>query len=339
MASMEDVEMTARALRFVAQVVLNDDFEKLAERVLAVERAGFAAVLVPDHFYTGESQLSSREGIGESWTTVAALGARTSRIRVGGAVMCNLFRHPCLTAQTAATVDRITNGRLELGLGAGWLVEEFRRTGLPFPRTGVRIQMLEEALRIVLPALEGEPVHLDGEFYQVRDFSLQPTAVQKPRPPLHVGGGGDRILRLAARYADIVSLIPPASRGRIEPEAVKAFDAARFEERVGWLRQEAERAGRDPAAIEVMAFSAVSHITENAEQSAQVIRTTASMFQLDEATTRAHPMVLVGTPAEITATLEERRERWGIGSYMLRSPSPEICEIFGKEILPRFTGR
>jgi len=145
--------MAERGFRLVAQVVLDRGFEDVLERTLAAERAGFAAVLVPDHFYTGEARISG-EGIGESWTSVAALAARTERIRVGGAVMCNLFRHPCLTAQIAATVDQISSGRLELGLGAGWMEEEFRRTGLPFPRPGVRIRMLAEALRIVLPALE-----------------------------------------------------------------------------------------------------------------------------------------------------------------------------------------
>ncbi len=329
--------MTAPGFRFVAQLVLDQDFEDLRERAQAAERAGFGAVLVPDHFYTGEQRISGK-GIGESWTTVAALAAHTPRIRVGGAVMCNLFRHPCLTAQTAATVDHISNGRLELGLGAGWMQEEFRRTGLPFPRPSVRIRMLEEALAIVLPALEGQEVTLEGEFYQVRDFALLPSSVQQPRPPLHIGGGGDRILRLAGRHADIVSLIPPAPSGRIEPDAVRSFDAARFEERVAFLRQAAEEAGRSPDEIEVMLFVPLCRVTESASEAEQVIRGAAAMVQVDEATLRAHPMTLVGTPEEILAAIAERRERWGVRSCMISAPTRELCEIFGKEIIPRLGG-
>ncbi len=329
--------MAADRFRFVAQLVLDQDFEDLLERVLAAERAGFAAVLVPDHFYTGERRISG-EGIGESWTTVAALAASTQRIRVGGAVMCNLFRHPCLTAQIAATVDRISSGRLELGLGAGWMEEEFRRTGLPFPRPGVRIRMLAEALDIVLPALEGREVTLEGEFYQVRDFALRPVPVQQPRPPLHIGGGGDRILRLAGRHADIVSLIPPAPNGRVEPEAVKTFDAVRFEERVSFLRRAAEEAGRAPDAIEVMLFAPLCRVTESAAEAAQVIRGAAAMFQLDEPTVRAHPMVLVGTPEQLVEALEERRDRWGVRSCMISAPTRELSETFGKEVIPRLCG-
>ncbi|MCZ6463785.1 MAG: LLM class flavin-dependent oxidoreductase, partial [Proteobacteria bacterium] len=193
-------------MRILNQDVMRSDFGAILDRTRAAERAGFDAVLVPDHF------LGNEDGIAESWATLAALAAATERIRLGGAVMCNLFRHPCLTAQIAATVDRISGGRLELGLGAGWMDEEFRRTGIPFPRPGERIEMLGEALEIVLPALEGREVSFAGAHYRVEEFSLRPGPVQKPRPPLHIGGGGDRLLRLAARHADVVSLVPPTRR-------------------------------------------------------------------------------------------------------------------------------
>ena len=249
--------------------------------------------------------------------------------------MCNLFRHPCLTAQIAATVDQISGGRLELGLGAGWLEEEFRRTGIPFPSPGKRIVMLGEALEIILPALEGQTVTFEGEYYSVRDFVLSPGSVQTPRPPLHIGGGGDKLLRLAARYADIVSLIPPTPHGRIRREEVIAFDADRLAERVRFLRHNAEALGRDPASIEVMGFSGVVHLTETETESAQVLQGMAKMFDTDPATVRAHPMTLVGTPPQIASILEERRERFGLDSVMLAGLSSEALELFGKEILPR----
>ncbi len=321
-------------MRFIAQLVLSTDFEDILERTLAAERAGFSAVVVPDHFNVPEDR-PKPGGIAESWTTLAALAARTDAIRIGGAVMCNLFRHPCLTAQIAATVDQISGGRLELGLGAGWMEEEFRRTGMAFPSAGVRIHMLEESLEIILPALEGKTVDFEGEHYQVRDFVLSPGCIQKPRPPLHVGGGGDKVLRVAARYADIVSLVPPAPHGRVSRSAVVAFDGERLTERIRYLRRNAEEFGRDPAAIEVIDFTGVVNVTETDAETVQALDGMAQVFNTEAAAIREHPLTLIGTPAQIVATLQERRERWGIDAVMVSTLPTETLELFGKEIIPK----
>ena len=304
------------------------EFEPLLERAQALEAAGFDGLLVPDHFLAGDL------GISESWATLAALAARTERLRLGGAVMCNGFRHPCLTAQIAATVDRISGGRLELGLGAGWMTEEFRQTGLPFPSAGVRIEMLAEALAVVLPALSGETVDFEGEHYQVRGFALDPTPVQTPRPPLHIGGGGDRLLRLAARHADVVSLVPPTRDGALSREDVVAFTAERMTERIGFLRSEAEKLGRDPASIEVLDFVSVVHIAENETRAAEATESMAELFGGTAEQVRSHPSTLVGTPEGIAALVAERRERWGIDSLMLVVRDLDAVEKVGRELLP-----
>jgi probable F420-dependent oxidoreductase len=321
-------------VRFLLQTALREQFDEVLQTTLAAERAGFSAVLVPDHFFsrlrgTGADVV----GLGESWATLAALAARTERIRLGGAVMCNPFRHPCLTAQIAATVDHISGGRLELGLGAGWMAEEFRRTGIPFPRAGERIDMLAEALEIVLPALEGREVSFRGAHYAVEQFSVSPKPVQTPRPPLHVGGGGDRLLRLAGRTADIVSVVPPAKYGDIQRDEVIAFTPERVVERIGFLRAAAEEAGRDPASIEVVSFGNVVNVTESAAQAAQIFQGMAKMFDTEPSVIRDHPAVIVGTPEEIRATLEERRARWGIDAVMVPFSTPAEVETFGKEIV------
>lgn len=320
-------------LSFAAQLVMRDGFDEVLDAALACERAGFARVYVPDHFHTASR--GGGGGIAEAWTTQAALAARTERIRVGAAVHCNLFRHPCLTAQTVATVDRIAHGRLDFGLGAGWMQAEFTMTGLPFPRPGPRIRMLDEALRIILPALEGRSVTLDGEFYHVRDFALSPGPVQRPRPPLHIGGGGDKVLRLAARYAEIVSLVPPAPHGDIDPAAVRAFDGAKFEERVRHIRNAAELEGRDPADVEILQFAFLCRLTQSESETDQVARGLAGMFGVEPSRLRDHPMALIGTPDQMLASLEERRDRWGIGGVMLAAPDGALAEALGKEVIPR----
>jgi probable F420-dependent oxidoreductase len=321
-------------LRFAVQLALESDFEELADTTLAAERAGFTNVMVPDHFWIGEGSLNRADrGLGEAWTALAALGARTQRIRLGGAVMCNLFRHPCLTAQIAASVDVITRGRVDLGLGAGWMAEEFRRTGIPFPKPSVRIRMLDEALRIILPALRGETVRLDGEFYQVRDFALRPLPVQA-RVPVHIGGGGDKMLELAARYADMITLTPPARGGRVHPDEVKKLTPARLAERIALVRRAAEAAGRDPASVEIGGFL-LTRVTGSPAETATVARALGGAFGVDEKAVRESPLALIGTPAEIAAELARRRDAFGLRWVLLTGgPSRETLETFGKEIIP-----
>lgn len=326
--------MSDRKLRFAAQMVMRESFDEVLERTLAAEAAGFSLVLVADHFYTGAGALTSGS-VAEAWTTLTALAARTRRLRLGGCVMCNLFRHPCLTANITATLDRISNGRVELGLGAGWLAEEFRRTGLPYPKASERIRMLEEALQIILPALEGQPVTFSGDFYQVCDFELNPTPVQTPRPPLHIGGGGDQLLSVAARHAEIVSVIPPNRSGRLDDESLVSFDTARFEDRIGFLRRAAEEAGRDPEEIEILEYCAFTRVTEGPAETEKILGRLAKAVRGEPAALRKAPLVLVGTPEEIACELEERSERFGIGGVVVTDPSRQTLEVLGKEVVPR----
>jgi probable F420-dependent oxidoreductase len=327
--------MSERPRRVIAQLALEHDFPSLLAKVRACEAGGFDAVHVPDHFYVPDPRRQGG-GLGESWTTLAALAASTTTIRLGGAVMCNLFRHPCLTAQIAATVDQISGGRLELGMGAGWMQSEFERTGIAFPRPGVRIAMLAEALEIVLPALSGQPVSFEGRFYQVRDFQVKPASVQEPRPPLHIGGSGDKLLGIAGRHAEIVSLAPIARSG-IDRTEVLAFTAERVRDRVGFLRRAAERAGRDPAVIEVLNFVSIFQVTEGEDETRGLLDGLAGFFQADADALRRHPLVLAGTPARIAEEFAARREEWGIDSLMLPARDPAQIEVVSKEILPRLT--
>lgn len=322
------------SLKLGAQIVMGESFEEALTLAQAAERAGFSRVLVPDHFYTGQGALTAG-AVAEAWTTLAALAARTERVRLGGGVMCNLFRHPCLTAQTAATVDRISGGRVELGLGAGWLAEEFRRTGLPYPPARQRIRMLDEALAVILPALEGQRVDFSGEFYQVRDFEVRPAPLQSPRPRIHIGGGGDRLLGVAARRADIVSIIPPNRSGRIQADELARFDPARFEERIGFVRAQTEAAGRDPADLEVLEYCAVHRITASAAETERVLARLATALGADSASLRESPLVWIGTPEELADVMKARRERFGIAGAVIAGPARETLEILGKEVVPR----
>ena len=198
--------------------------------------------------------------------------------------------------------------------------------------------MLAEALEIILPALEGKTVNFEGKHYRVRDFALLPGCVQAPRPPLHIGGGGDKLLRLAARHAEIVSVMPVAGESGFSREQVIAFTAEWFSERVAFLRAAASKRGRDPSAIEVINFVSFTKVCAREADVKQALARVAERFGVDPSEIRQHPLALVGTASEIAESLEERRERSGIDSVMLGAIGSESLELFTQEVIPRFAG-
>jgi alkanesulfonate monooxygenase SsuD/methylene tetrahydromethanopterin reductase-like flavin-dependent oxidoreductase (luciferase family) len=186
-------------LRFGICTDQNLPFETLVERWQYFERLGLDSVWDCDHF----NQPSRPDGpYFESWTLLAALAARTTRIRVGVLVSSNTFRHPALLAQQAVTLDHVSNGRLELGLGAGWFVPEHERFGLPFPPPGERVGRFREAVEIVDSLLRHEATTFEGRYYRLTEASVRPAPLQKPRPPLTLGAHRPRMLRICAEYAD-----------------------------------------------------------------------------------------------------------------------------------------
>ncbi len=188
-----------RELRFGICTDQNLPFETLVERWQYFERLGFDSVWDCDHF----NQPSRPDGpYFEGWTLLAALAARTTRIRVGVLVSSNTFRHPALLAQQAVTLDHVSNGRLELGLGAGWFVPEHERFGLPFPPPGERVGRFREAVEIVDSLLRHEATTFEGRYYRLTEASVRPAPLQKPRPPLTLGAHRPRMLRICAEYAD-----------------------------------------------------------------------------------------------------------------------------------------
>ena len=208
-------------------------WDELVRRVRLAEDLGFDGMWGFDHF-----QPMYGEGPGETFegmTTLAALAGLTSRIRLGLLVTGVTYRHPSLLASQAVTVDHASHGRLELAIGAAWFDKEHRELGIPFPPTGERFDLLEDALEILTRLFTGEVVSYEGKRVSLRDASLRPVPVQKPHPPIWIGGTGPRrTLPLVARYADVWHAFGTPNSLR---EASARLDTL------------AEQAGRDPASI------------------------------------------------------------------------------------------
>ena len=190
---------TDQHVRFGICTDQNLAFDTLVERWQYFEKLGFDSIWDCDHF----NQTSQPTGpYFEGWTLLAGLAARTERFRIGVLVSCNTFRHPGLLAQQTVTVDHISNGRLELGIGAGYTEGEHGRFGIPLPPTGDRRRAFGEAVRIIDSLLRNETTTFDGRYYQLDGAYVRPGPVQKPRPPLTLGAHGPMMLRICAEYAD-----------------------------------------------------------------------------------------------------------------------------------------
>ena len=207
----------------------NVDFNTVKNVIIECERLGFDSAWLSDHLMALGSPADS---ILECWTTLSALAAATRRIRLGTLVLCNSFRHPSVLAKMAATLDFISDGRLDFGIGAGWFRPEYEAYGIPFPKASVRISQLSESLEIVRRMWTEEKATYQGRYYGVREAVCNPRPVQRPHPPVWVGVmiGRRRMFDLIARYADgwtISSLyLPTPAEYGAHLEALKDYFTA-----------------------------------------------------------------------------------------------------------------
>lgn len=300
---------------YVPQVALA--FDELRDRAELCERLGIRSLWLYDHLYS--PGLPDRTSL-EAWTVATALLSTTLTLRVGHLVLCNQFRHPALLAKMAATLDVVSGGRLDLGLGSGSYEPEHHEAGLPWATAGERSARLGETLEILTRAFTGEPMHFEGEHYAVRGLRSLPTPVQRPHPPLVVGGVGEHFtLPLVARYADVWN-VPTYALGELEAK----LDA---------LRAACDRIGRDPASIR-LSVEAVLALAPD-EASLPDVRAVAERrfggpgFGLREGG-------LVGTPPAIVERLGALHDL-GFDQVVLFThdrASSDTLELLAAEVLP-----
>jgi probable F420-dependent oxidoreductase len=278
------------------------------------EALGYDLIVFPDHLVNEgpDKQLDVKSRAFDHIAMAAVVMEATKKIRVGHLVLCNLFRHPSITAQSLMTLDQLSNGRLLAGLGSGWTETEFKMSGIPFPPITERLRMLDEAIEVILSLWKNDRTTFDGEFYHLKDAILWPKPIQQPHPPIIVGGGGKGLLRIAAKYADYVNIIPDAGkRGHISMEVVKRTTDKSFREKVSFVRDEAKRMGRKPDAVRISNFIFATIISDSKEATRKSAEMMAQMFQQTPDDLLASPMILIGTPEECIVELKRRAKDWG----------------------------
>ena len=290
--------MGARPFRFGVTVPSVSGGTAWAEKARRVEQLGYSVLAVPDHF---RDQLAPVPAL-----TAAALA--TTRLRVGSLVFCNDFRHPVVLAKEAATLDVLSSGRFELGLGAGWLRAEYDQAGIRFDAPGTRVERLEEAVTIVKGLLAGERVTFTGRHYSIADLEGRPVPVQRPHPPVLIGGGGQRTLSLAAREASIVGFVPRALKDGSGLDRTD-FGEAALRQKIQWVRA---AAGDRFDSLELNALIQAVVVSDQRTHTADQL---AARFKVARDLVLESPYVLLGTIDEICDTIRQRRERYGI-SYL-----------------------
>jgi len=309
----------SRPVRFGALLRQADNrWESIVEAARICDGTGFHSIHFIDHLLAIPDPSGD---ILESWTTMTACAALTRRVRVGANVLCNSFRSPALLAKMAASLDVISGGRFELGIGAGWHEPEYHAYGFDFPRPGVRIEQLGEAVRLIKRLWTGEPVDFEGHHYRVRGGRCLPRPIQSPRPPLMIGGAGERkMLRLVAEEADVWN----ASAGNY----------AVLDAKVAALRKHCGAIGRDFASIELSLQDLV------------VIAPTEAALEapLDDARTRfaffgnVDEIATIGTPERCVETIR-RKVAQGITYFICLftdGGQPDTVRLFGERVLPAF---
>jgi probable F420-dependent oxidoreductase len=296
------------------------------DRVRRIEDLGFDAVSVSEHL-TGGWRL-------EATTAMAAIAASTSRLRVLSLVLANDFRHPVLLHKAAATIDYVSGGRLELGLGAGWLERDYAAAGIPFEPAGVRIERLAEAVTIVKGLFEAPTYSFAGRHYRVTDLEGLPRPTQLPRPPILIGGGGPRILGLAAREADIIGIHARLDTTAVGPAAARDLAEDAFVAKVRLVVEALRAAGRSPDDVELQLTIYECRISDGPGAGGAGSSSFSRFLRAEPDLLGRSPAVLVGSRTACVERLLELRERFGFSVFTLsgdpEATAPIVAALAGR---------
>jgi probable F420-dependent oxidoreductase len=284
-----------------------DTLTRWTDELRKIEDLGFGAIVMADHF-TGGYDL-------EPIVALTAAAMATSNVRLQTGVLCNDYRHPVQVARIAAALDVVSEGRLTLGLGAGWMRSDYDAAGIALDPAGVRVTRLEEALHVIAGLLAGGRFEFHGRWYDV-DLELQPATRQRP-VPLFVGGGSPRVLAIAARFAQLVGIVPSLAPGVLGRHAIVDLADDRVVEKVGWIRDAAIAANRTLDDIRIEMNHWLVRVTASEREAQDIVAKVARRSDVDPEMLAASPGVLVGTVGQITEQLHARRERFGISCVQL----------------------
>ncbi len=297
----------ARRFRFGLSLAGFDHGNDWPETARRIEDLGYSTMLVPDHLGDQLAPLPA----------ITAAAAATTRLRIGTFVLDNDYRHPVLLAKEAATVDLLSGGRLELGLGAGWRKDEYDAAGIPFDTGAVRLARLEESVAVLKGLWSGEAFSFHGDHYQISGLEGRPLPTQTGGPPVFLGGGGPRLLAAAGRSADIVGLAP---RARSDGTLATDISPAAIDAKLACVR---EAAGERFSQLEINVLALVVEVDEHSRRRDQRSGEVGQRLGASADDVAVSPHVILGTTDQVVDDLLAHRDRFGI-SY-LTVPEPALA--------------
>lgn len=298
-----------RRFRFGVQLHNAASGEEWAAKARRAEELGYSSVFMPDHF---GDQLAPMPGL------MAAADATTD-LRIGSLVFGNDYKHPVVLAKEIATLDVLSGGRVEFGLGAGWMNTDYEQSGIPHDRAGVRIERLAESLAVCKGLFAEGPLTFEGEHYRIQGMDGLPKPRQAPHPPVLIGGGGRKLLTLAAQEADIVGINPKIASGEVDHATAQNGAPELTDEKVRWVK---EAAGDRYADLELNMLVFAVVVTDDRQGVAEMM---APMFGLDPALVADYPLAWIGTEDEIVESLQARRDRWDVSYLVVQDEAMEAA--------------
>jgi len=318
---------TPRPFRFGVICERMQSAEEWITKARQAEDYGYATLLIRDHFI--------REPFGDQLAPLIALMAAANATRilcVGSLVLDNDYRHPVMLAKEAATLDLLSGGRFEFGIGAGWLRAEYEQAGMAFESAGVRVSRLEEAIYVLKGLFADQPLTFTGKYYSITNLNGFPKPVQRPHPPLLVGAGSKHMLDLAAREANIVGILPKAlPNGTISEEITERLPAT-IAQKVEWVRQAAGERFHELELNMVIALI----FTEQQRQRAEQLARERGWSGVATEDVLDMPSIFIGTADQIIEDLLRRREQYGFSYFVVSDASmeafaPVVSRLAGSE--------
>jgi probable F420-dependent oxidoreductase len=308
-----------RPFRFGVQASVATSATAWRDLARKVEDLGYSVLTMPDHF---NDQLAPVPAL------MAAADATTT-LRVGALVWDNDYKHPVVLAKELATMDVLSDGRVEVGLGAGWMRTDYDAAGMPFDANGVRVSRFEEALAVMKGLFSEGATNFAGDHYTITNHDGLPKPVQQPWPPFLIGGGGKRVLSIAGREADIVGINGTMAHGAIDAAALATMTAAAVDEKLGWVKA---AAGSRFHQIELNVRTFFVKVCDDRPERAAKL---GAMFGFTTEQMLETPFAIMGTTDQIIQDLIERRDKWGfsyiiVGAEDVDSIAPVVAALAGK---------
>ena len=307
-----------KSFRFGVQISDATDAAAWRDKARKLEDLGYSTLFMPDHFGNELAPMPA----------IAMAAAHSTTLKIGALVFDNDYKHPAILAKESATIDLLCDGRLELGIGAGWMKTDYDALGLDYDPPAVRVDRFEEALHVIKQCFTGEKFSYSGTHYRVTDYASYPKPVQA-HVPILVGGGGKRVLSIAAREADIIGINPNLRAGAIGPDATNDSLQEQTDKKLDWVR---DAAGARMSDIEIQMRFFVCKVTDDRAGFAEMI---APAFGVEPEAALESGAALVGTEEEIAEQLHRRREEWGlsyivVGDDNVDEFAPIVANLAGK---------